>query len=97
MAGNIPYLPLQVVHFSGQELTAGAEERTVENVPVRIYGVAKTVVGCFKFRNQIGVDVAVESLRQCLTERRCTVDELLHYAATCRMMKVLRPYMEALL
>lgn len=91
------YPPIQVVHVSGRAFQAGVETHPIEGVAVRIYGVAKTVVDCFKFRNRIGVDVAVESLRQCLAERRCTVDELLHYAAICRMTKVMRPYMEALL
>jgi predicted transcriptional regulator of viral defense system len=91
------YPPIQVVHVSGRAFQAGVEEHIIEGVAVSIYGVAKTVADCFKFRNRIGVDVAVESLRQCLAERRCTVDELLHYAAICRMTKVMRPYMEALL
>ena len=91
------YPPIQVVHVSGRAFQAGVEVHPIEGVAVPIYGVAKTVVDCFKFRNRIGVDVAVESLRQCLAERRCTVDELLHYAAICRMTKVMRPYMEALL
>jgi predicted transcriptional regulator of viral defense system len=95
-APRIPYPPLQVVHFSGQALTAGVEEHTIENVAVPIYGVAKTVADCFKFRNKIGVDVAVESLRQSLHERRCSIDELLHYAAICRVAKVMQPYLEAL-
>lgn len=90
------YPPLQVVHVSGRAFQAGVEEHVIDGIAVPIYGVAKTVADCFKFRNRIGVDVAVESLRQCLAERRCTVDELLHYAAICRMTKVMRPYMEAL-
>ncbi len=91
------YPPIQVVHVSGRAFQAGVEAHVIEGVIVSIYGVAKTVADCFKFRNRIGADVAVESLRQCLAERRCTVDELLHYAAICRMTKVMRPYMEALL
>ena len=91
------YPPLQVVRVSGRAFREGVEEQVIEQVPVRIYGVAKTVVDCFKFRNKVGVDVAVESLRQCLGERRCSVDELLHYAAICRMTKVMHPYMEAML
>jgi predicted transcriptional regulator of viral defense system len=95
-APQLAHPPLRVVRFSGKALSAGVEEHLIENVPVRIYGVAKTVTDCFKFRNKIGVDVAIESLRQCLAERRCTIDELTHYAAINRMTRVMRPYLEAL-
>jgi hypothetical protein len=81
-----------VVRFSGAALSAGVEEHLIENVPVRIYGIAKTVTDCFKFRNKIGVDLAVEGLRQGLVERRCTIDELTHYAAINRMTQVMRPW-----
>ena len=73
-----------------------SETHTVEGVPVRIYGAAKTVADCFKFRNKIGTDIAVEALRDCLEQRRSTADELFEYARVCRVSRVMRPYMEAL-
>ena len=89
-------LPLRVVRFSGAALTAGVEVHRVDRVPVRIYGPAKTVADCFKYRRKIGVDVAIEALRDCLRTRRCTIDDLWRFAAVCRMQNVMHPYLEAL-
>jgi predicted transcriptional regulator of viral defense system len=88
-------LSLRVVRFSGKALTSGVEEHTIEGGKVKIYGVAKTVADCFKYRNKIGLDVALEALRECRTERRATVDELWKYAKICRVANVIRPYLEA--
>lgn len=63
---------------------------------VRIYNVAKTLADCFKYRNKIGVDVALEALRESWRDRRFTMDELDRYAAICRVQRVMRPYLEAL-
>ena len=87
---------LRIVRVSGEARDAGVETHVVAGVPVRIYGVAKTVADCFKFRTKIGIDVAVEALRDCLEQRRCTTDELSEYARVCRVSGVMRPYMEAL-
>ena len=87
---------LRIVRVSGEARDAGVEIHVVEGVPVRIYGAAKTVVDCFKFRNKIGTDIAVEALRDCLGQRRCTTDELFGYAHVCRVSGVMRPYMKAL-
>lgn len=87
---------LRIVRVSGESRDAGVETHVVEGVPVRIYGVAKTVADCFKFRNKIGTDIAVEALRDCLEQRRCTIDELSEYARVCRVSRVMQPYMEAL-
>jgi predicted transcriptional regulator of viral defense system len=89
-------LPLRVVRFSGEALHAGIEEHAVEGVPVRIYSAGKTVADCFKYRNKIGLDVALEALRDYLKERRGTVDELWGYAEICRVARVMRPYLEAM-
>jgi predicted transcriptional regulator of viral defense system len=88
--------PLRIVRFSGEALSAGVEERRIEGVRVKIYCPAKTVADCFKYRNKIGLDVAVEALRDCLRKRRATIDELWRYARICRVARVLRPYLEAL-
>ena len=87
---------LRVVRVSGEARDAGVETHVVEGVPVRIYCAAKTVADCFKFRNKIGTDIAVEALRDCLGQRRCTPDDLFEYANVCRVSRVMRPYMEAL-
>ena len=88
---------LRIVRFSGEAREAGIETHCIEGVPVRIYGPAKTVADCFKFRNKIGVDLAVEALRNCFEERRCSVDELNEYARVCRVSRVIRPYLEAIM
>ncbi len=89
-------IPLRIVRFSGAALTAGVDEHEIEGVPVRVYNLAKTVADCFKYRNKIGLDVALEALREGWRERRFTMDELWHYAKICRVANVMRPYLEAL-
>jgi predicted transcriptional regulator of viral defense system len=93
---KVDWPPLHIVRFSGAALTFGVEERGVEGVPVRVTSPAKTVADCFKYRNKLGVDVAVEALRAYRRERRGSVDELLRAAAVDRMAVILRPYLEAL-
>jgi predicted transcriptional regulator of viral defense system len=93
-SGRIP--PVRIVRFSGRAFSAGIEEHTIDGVRVRIYGPAKTVADCFKYRNKIGLDVAIEALRDALRGRRCTVDELWKYAEICRVASVIRPYLESL-
>jgi predicted transcriptional regulator of viral defense system len=82
--------------MSGEALQSGIESHEIEGVTVRIYCLAKTIVDCFKYRNKIGLDVAIEVLRECLRAKCCTVDELWHYAKICRMSNVMRPYLEAI-
>jgi len=69
----------------------------IDGVPVPAYSAAKTVADCFKYRNKIGTDVAVEALRDCLRLRRATPDEVWQLAAVCRVANVIRPYLEAML
>jgi predicted transcriptional regulator of viral defense system len=88
---------LRVVRFSGNALTEGVESHDAAGVEIRVYGAAKTVADCFKFRNKIGVDVAVEALRDCLKQRKVKVDELVRYARICRVERVMSPYLEAML
>lgn len=89
-------LPLQIVHFSGQALTEGVGIHTIENVTVRVYSAAKTVADCFKYRNKIGLDVALEALRDSQRKNKCTMDELWHFARICRVANVMQPYLEAI-
>lgn len=90
-------LLLHIVYMSGQALTAGIEEHIIVGQQLRVYNIPKTVVDCFKYRNKIGLDVAKEALRETWTQRRCTMDELWHYAKLCRMANVMRPYLESLI
>lgn len=89
------YPPLRILRFSGAALTEGVEEHSVDGVAIRVYSVAKTVADCFKYRNKIGLDVALEALRECRREKRATNDELWRYAKICRVATVMRPYMES--
>lgn len=89
-------LPVRVVYFSGAAFTAGVEEHLVENIRVRVYGPAKTVADCFKYRNKVGLDVALEALRETWRARRATMDDLWRYATICRVANVMRPYLETL-
>jgi len=91
-----PTLPLRVVYFSGAAYSEGVEEHEVNGVPVRVYSPAKTVADCFKYRNKIGLDVALEALRETWRERRATMDELWRYAKVCRVANVMRPYLASL-
>lgn len=95
-APKMDYPPLRVVRFSGAALTEGIEEHRIDEVPVRITSVAKTVVDCFKFRNKIGLDVALEALREAWQEKRVSMDELWRFATLCRVANVMRPYLESL-
>ena len=93
---RLDWPPLRVVRFSGEALTAGLETRTMGSKQVRVTTVAKTVADCFKFRSLVGLDVAIEALREALRARAASVDELWRYAAICRVTTIMRPYLEAL-
>lgn len=92
-----PRLPIQIVRFSGSALEDGVEKHQIEGVMAKVYNPAKTVADCFKYRNKIGLDVALEALRDCRSQRKCTNDELWHYAKICRVANVMKPYLEATL
>ena len=90
------YPPLRIVRYTGAALTEGVEFHKAEGRALRVYNVAKTLADCFKYRNKIGLDVALEALRESWRERRFAMDELDHYAAICRVRRVMRPYLEVL-
>jgi len=92
---QVSELPVKIVRFSNSALTSGIESKTIEGVPVKVYDIAKTVADCFKYRNKIGLDVALEALRECRQERRCSMDDLWKYARICRVANVMKPYLEA--
>ncbi len=87
---------LKITRLSGPSLTEGIETHRVEGVSVRVYSAAKTVADCFKFRNKIGLDIAIEALRDCLSQRKASINDIYRYAKICRVSNVIRPYMEAL-
>ena len=93
---SLKHPPLRVVGGAGASLTEGIGTHRMEGRAVRIYGVAKTLADCFKYRNKIGLDVALEALRESWRGRRFTMDELDHYAGICRVRRVMRPYLEAM-
>ena len=94
---RVDTVALRVVCFSGDALTEGIERHQAAGVEVRVYSAAKTVADCFKFRNKIGVDVAIEALRDCLRQRKAKVDDLVRCARICRVERVMGPYLEAML
>lgn len=88
--------PLRIVRFSGVALTYGVDVHELEGVDVRITSREKTVADCFKYRNKIGLDVALEALREYLRSRKRSIDQLTKAAEACRVARVMRPYLEAL-
>jgi len=87
---------LRVARFSGPALTEGIEEHRAEGVTLRIYSAAKTVADCFKYRNKIGVDVAVEALRDFARKHRGGAGDLHRFARICRVARVMQPYLDAI-
>lgn len=87
---------IRFARFSGAALSEGVENHRVDAVSIRVYSVAKTVADCFKYRNKIGIDVAMEALRDCRRKRRATSEDLWKFARICRVEKIMKPYMEAI-
>lgn len=87
-------IPVRIIQLSGENFSAGIKTFTEGGVNIRVYNPAKTVVDCFRFRNKIGSDVAVDALRDTLQQKQATSDEIWEYARRCRITKVMRPYME---
>ncbi len=94
---RIDWPPVRVVSFSGDAYSAGIQTHELDGVRVRIYSPEKTLADCFKFRNRIGRDVAVEALGNYLRAGSTDIEALMGYARICRVGKVIRPYLEALL
>jgi len=88
---------LRIMRFSGEAFKDGVEHHPIQGVDVQIYSAAKTVVDCFKYRNKIGVDVAVEALRDAWRKSVVTAEQISHFAKVCRMTNVMRPFMDSLL
>jgi predicted transcriptional regulator of viral defense system len=93
---RLDYPRLRVARFSGSALTEGIEVHRVEGVPLRVYTPAKTVADCFKYRNKVGIDVAVEALRDFTRKYRGHATELARYARICRVSRIMQPYLDAI-
>ena len=94
---RIDYPPVRTFWFSGPSFSEGIEEHRLDGTRVRIYSREKTIADCFRFRNKIGLDTCLESLRLYKQQRRIDTDALLRYARVRRVTRVLTPYLEAIL
>jgi predicted transcriptional regulator of viral defense system len=94
-APKIDYPPIKMVQYSGAAFTEGVETVEVDQVQFRVYGVSKTIVDCFKHRNKIGIDVAIEALKEARRKKLIDMNALWHYATICRVANLMRPYLEA--
>jgi predicted transcriptional regulator of viral defense system len=92
---RVDYPPVKLVQFTGDAYTAGIEEVERDGVRLRVYSVAKTVADCFKHRNKIGLDVALEALKDARTRSKASVDDIWRFAKVCRVANVMRPYLES--
>ena len=87
---------VRIVRFSGKALRFGAQKKQITGGTIRVFSPAKTVADCFKFRNKIGLDVALEALRESYRQRKVSMDELWEAAKVCRVANVMKPYLESL-
>src|SRR6516225_5236712 len=92
---GISYPLIRFVRFSGWAMTKGVERYPIESRKVPITDPARTIVDCFRYRNKIGIDVAIEGLRQGIRHLKCTPDQFWHYAKKGRVWTIMRPYVEA--
>jgi len=94
---RIEYPPIKAFHFSKPSYEAGIEEHTLDGIPVKIYSKEKTIADCFKFREKIGTNIAVEALKDYLKNSRSNIQLVMRYARVNRVEKVIRPYLESLI
>ncbi len=94
---QIGYPPLTVHRFSDKSLEAGVEDHIIDGISVHIYNREKTIADCFKFRNKLGMDITLEALKLYMQQRAFDADKLLCYARICRVEKIMKPYLEAML
>ena len=93
---KIGYPPVKMVQFTGEAFSEGIEVIQSDRVALRVYGVAKTVADCFKHRNKIGLDVAIEALKDALAQKKASANDLWRFAKICRVANVMRPDLETL-
>lgn len=93
---KIDYPPLKMIQVSGEAFSQGIEIHESNQIQLKTYCVARTVADCFKHRNKIGLDVALEALKDAWRQRKASVDEIWHYAQVCSVANVMRPYLEVI-
>jgi len=93
---KVDYPPVRVFRFTGEAFKSGIESHNTEGVSLRVYSPGKTIADCFKYRNKIGLDTAIEALRLYRERKRFKVDDLIRFAGVCRVENGIRPYVEAL-
>ena len=94
---RLDHPPIKTYRFTGEAFTEGVEVHELDGVSVRIYSPEKTLADCFKFRNQVGLDTVMEAVRFYRERRSIKVNDLMRYAGICRVKKIIRPYLEAIL
>lgn len=90
------YPSVRVLHFSGKAWTEGVERHFIDGVQVQVTSVAKTIADCFKFRNKVGLDVALEALQDAWRKKKLNTDDLWQCAEVCRVLRIVRPYLDTL-
>lgn len=93
---KLDHPPIEVYRFADDSLNAGIEEHEIDGLTVQIYKPAKTIADCFKFRNQIGKEIALEALKNGVIRGKASYKEILKYAKVCRVENVMKPYLEAI-
>jgi predicted transcriptional regulator of viral defense system len=91
---RLDYPPISVHRFSGKAFTEGVEVHMVDGIGVKVYSMEKTLADCFKFRNKIGMDVAIEALKFYRSRKKIKMNDVYHYAKICRVQNIMRPYLE---
>ncbi len=94
---KLEHPPLRVYWFTGDAFAAGIQSHELDGVSVRVYDAEKTIADCFKYRNKLGLDVAIEALRLWRRQKRRNIGRLMAYARICHVERVIRPYVEALI
>ncbi len=94
---RLKYPPIRTFRFSNTAFTEGIQTHRIDRVEIKVYSPEKTLADCFKFRNTIGLDTAIEALKLYRDRRDMKVDEIMYFATICRVAKIMRPYLEALL
>ena len=92
---KISSVQIRIFRMTGKSFSEGIEEHQVEGGTIKVYSPAKTVADCFKYRNKIGLDVAIEALRDCLKNKKATIDEIWHFAKINRVANVIMPYLSS--
>lgn len=94
---RLKYPPIQLYWFSGEAFSAGVESHDIDSTPIQVYSAEKTLADCFKYRNKIGMDTVLEALTLYRDQGKPKPRKLIEYAKVCRVEKVMRPYLQAIL